>query len=122
MEQKLDFREQELEKLRKENETLRIAKGKYNAEKALEVEEASKKVKNNLEHRIKTLETEQQSHIFQLSESENKLKAMAREISQLEEQVKREREKSSIIGEELRSQDKSKDAYISQFEELKGDY
>ena len=35
LEQKLDFREQELEKVRKENEVLRIAKGKYSAEKAL---------------------------------------------------------------------------------------
>ena len=38
--ERLDFALADLEKIRRENEGLRISKGKFSAEKALEVEEA----------------------------------------------------------------------------------
>jgi dihydroorotase len=62
-------------------------KGKFNAEKALEVEKAVKLERDNAEHRIKKLESEKQSLVYQLNESDSNIKAIKNQMDKLESEL-----------------------------------
>lgn len=70
-----------MERYQAENESLRIDKANFTMAKKLEVEKAVNEQKALSEERIKKLETEKQSLIYQLNEAEGKILGMSKEVT-----------------------------------------
>ncbi len=70
-----------MERCQAENESLRIDKANFIMAKKLEVEKAVIEQKALSEERIKKLETEKQSLIYQLNEAEGKILGMSKEVT-----------------------------------------